>query len=70
MVKKGSVGGNVGEEVQRLMLKVVKLIASDGEEGVEEEAGGWGRDCRGLRPRHPTSRGDHTPNPQVHPTRP
>jgi len=26
--------------------------------------------CRGLRPRHPTSRGDHTRNPQVHPTQP
>src|SRR6266704_321259 len=26
--------------------------------------------CRGLRPRHVTSRGDHTPKPQVHPTRP
>ena len=37
-------GSNVGEEVQRLMLKVVELVASDGEEGVEEEAGGRGRD--------------------------
>ena len=26
--------------------------------------------CRGLRPRHPTSRGDHTRNPQVHPAQP
>src|SRR6266581_5237945 len=26
--------------------------------------------CRGLCPRHPTSRGDHTSNPQVHLTRP
>jgi len=26
--------------------------------------------CRGLRPRHPTSRGDHTGNPQVHLPRP
>jgi len=33
------VGGNVGEEVQRLVLKVVELVASDGEEGVVEEAG-------------------------------
>ena len=37
-------GGDVGEEVQRLVLKVMKLVASDGEEGVEEEAGGRGRD--------------------------
>jgi len=43
-VKIGSVGGDVGEEVQRLMLKVVELVASDGEEGVEEEAGRWGGD--------------------------
>jgi len=40
----GSVGGDVGEEVQRCMLKCVELIASDGEERVEEETGGWGRD--------------------------
>ena len=37
-------GGNIGEEVQQLMLKVVELVASDGEEGVEKEAGRWGRD--------------------------
>src|SRR6266705_1610716 len=43
-VEIGSVGGDVGEEVQRLVLKVVELVASDGEEGVEEEAGRWGRD--------------------------
>jgi len=43
-VEKGSVGGDVGEEVQRLVLKVVELVASDGEEGVEEETGGWGGD--------------------------
>jgi len=38
------VGGDVGEEVQRLVLKVVELVASDGEEGVEEETGRWGGD--------------------------
>jgi len=38
------VGGDVGEEVQRLVLKVVELVVSDSEEGVEEETGGWGRD--------------------------
>ena len=37
-------GSDVGEEVYRLMLKVVKLVASNSEEGVEEEAGGRGRD--------------------------
>jgi len=42
-VEIGSVGGDVGEEVQRLVLKVVELVASDGEEGVEEEAGRRGR---------------------------
>ena len=26
------------------MLKLMELVASDGEEGVEEETGGWGRD--------------------------
>ena len=31
---------------------------------------GRGGACRGLRPRHPTSRGDRTRNPQVHPTQP
>ncbi len=41
-VEIGSVGGNVGEEVQRLVLKVVELVASDGEEGVEEDTGRWG----------------------------
>src|SRR6266581_8755164 len=40
MVEIGSVGGDVGEEVQRLMLKVVELVTSDGEEGGEEKAGG------------------------------
>jgi len=43
-VEIGSVGGNIGEEVQRFVLKCVELVASDGEEGVEEETGGWGRD--------------------------
>jgi len=43
-VEKGSVGGDVGDEVQRLVLKVVELVASDGEEGVKEEAGRRGRD--------------------------
>jgi len=38
------VGGDIGKEVQRLVLKVVELITSDGEEGVEEETGGWGGD--------------------------
>jgi len=38
------VGGDIGEEVQRLVLKVVELITSNSEEGVEEEAGGRGRD--------------------------
>jgi len=44
VVEKGSVGGDVGKEVQRLVLKVVELVTSDGEEGVEEEAGRWGGD--------------------------
>src|SRR6266581_6570942 len=43
-VEIGSVGGDVGEEVQRLVLNVVELAASNDEEGVEEEAGGRGRD--------------------------
>src|SRR6266704_410777 len=43
-VEIGSVGGDVGEEVQRLMLKIVELVTSDGEEGAEEEAGRWGGD--------------------------
>jgi len=38
------VGGDVGEEVQRLVLKIVELVASDGEEGAEEEAGRRGGD--------------------------
>jgi len=37
-------GGDVGEEVQRLVLKVVELVTSDGEEGVEEDTGRWGGD--------------------------
>ena len=37
-------GGDVGEEIQRLVLKVVELVTSDGEEGAKEEAGGWGGD--------------------------
>jgi len=43
-VEIGSVGGDVGEEVQRFVLKVVELVASDGEEGVEKEACRRGRD--------------------------
>src|SRR6266581_521562 len=43
-VEIGSVGGNVGEEVQRLVLNVVELLASNEEEGVEEEVGRRGRD--------------------------
>src|SRR6266581_7834824 len=43
-VEIGGVGGDVGEEVQRLVLKIVELVASDGEEGVEEEASRRGRD--------------------------
>jgi len=41
LVEIGSVGGDVGEEVQRFMLKFAELGVSDGEEGVEEETGGW-----------------------------
>ena len=37
-------GGDVGEEVQRFVLKFVELVTSDGEEGVEKEAGWWGGD--------------------------
>ena len=37
-------GGDVREEVQQLVLKVVELGVSDGEEGFEKEAGRWGRD--------------------------
>ena len=36
-------GSDVVEEVQRLVLNVVELVASDGEEGVEEETGGLSR---------------------------
>jgi len=43
-VEIGSVGGDVSEEVQRLVLKIMELIASDGEEGVENETGWWGGD--------------------------
>jgi len=32
------------EEVQRLVLKVVELVTSNGEEGVVEEICRWGRD--------------------------
>jgi len=38
------VGGDVGEEVQQCVLKFMELVASNGEEGVEEETGGWGWD--------------------------
>src|SRR5712691_6683975 len=34
-VEIGRVGGDVGEEIQRLVLKVMELVASDGEEGAE-----------------------------------
>ena len=44
LVKFANVGGDVGEEVQRLVLKCVELVTSDGEEGVEEETSRWGRD--------------------------
>src|SRR6266705_1262194 len=37
LVEIGSVGGDVGEEVQRLVLNCVELLASNDEEGVEEE---------------------------------
>ena len=43
-VEISSVGGDIGEEVQRLVLKVVELIASDGEEGVKEDTSRWGGD--------------------------
>jgi len=43
-VEIGSVGGDVGKEVQRFMLNVVELVVSVGEEGFEEEASRWGRD--------------------------
>jgi len=50
------VGGNVGEKVQQPVLKLVELVASDGKEGVKEEAGRWGRDVlveeRRRRGRH------------------
>ena len=36
-------GGDIGKEVQRLVLNFVELVTSDGEEGIEEEAGWWGR---------------------------
>jgi len=39
----GSVGSNISEEVQRFMLKVMELVTSDSEEGIEEEACQWGR---------------------------
>jgi len=38
------VGGDIGEEVQRLVLKFVELVVSDSEEGVVEDTGRWGRD--------------------------
>src|SRR5712691_3001454 len=43
-VEIGSVGGDVGEEVQRFVLNVVEFAASDGEERAEEEAGRRGGD--------------------------
>jgi len=43
-VEIGSVGGDVGKEVQRFVLKVVEFAARDDEEGVEEEACWWSRD--------------------------
>jgi len=44
LVEIGSVGGDVGKEVQQPMLNFVELSTSDGEEGFEEEACRWGRD--------------------------
>jgi len=41
-VKIRSVGGDVGEEVQRFMLKFVELAVSNNKEGVEDEACRWG----------------------------
>jgi len=43
LVENGSVGGDIGEEVQRSVLNFMELGASDGEEGVEEEACWWSR---------------------------
>jgi len=43
-VEIGSVGGDIGEEVQRFVLKVVEFVACDDEEGVEEEACWQSRD--------------------------
>ena len=37
-------GGDVGEEVQRLVLKFMELVMSDSEEGVEKETRRWGWD--------------------------
>ena len=37
-------GSDVGEKVQRLVLKFVELVMSDSEEGIKEETGGQGGD--------------------------
>ena len=55
-VEIGSVGGDVGEEVQRFMLKVVEFVAHNDEEGVEEEAC-WRR--RGVVVEEWRSRGEN-----------
>jgi len=43
-VEIGSVGGDVGEEVQQFVLKVVEFATCDDKEGIEEEACWWSRD--------------------------
>src|SRR6266581_220293 len=43
-VEIGSVGGDVGEEIQRLVVEVVGLVAGAGEERAKEERGGRGGD--------------------------
>jgi len=44
LVEIGSVGGDVGKKVQRLVLNFVELAMSNSEEGAEEEACWQGRD--------------------------
>jgi len=43
-VEIGSVGGDIREEVQRLVLNFVELSVSDDEEGFKKEASWWGGD--------------------------
>ena len=38
--------------------------------GMRKQLRSFSTECRGLCPRHPTSRGDHTRNPQAHPAQP